>query len=115
MFEKNKGKQSQEVLIESKIEDIHNRNLTQGKNGIYSGYGTNPYLESEGILTTVYEKIGGEMIDELFIATSNTVLSTDQLVEDKLNAYRLVIFLIRYDVSLIERNEEVITESFNFK
>ena len=115
MFEKNKGKQSQEVLIESKIEDIHNRNLTQGKNGIYSGYGTNPYLESEGILTTVDEKIGGEMIDELFIATSNTVLSTDQLVEDKLNAYRLVIFLIRYDVSLIERNEEVIARIIQFQ
>lgn len=59
MFEKNKGKQSQEVLIESKIEDIHNRNLTQGKNGIYSGYGTNPYLESEGILTTVDENRRG--------------------------------------------------------
>ena len=115
IFEKNKGKQSQEVLIESKIENIHNRNLTQGKNGIYSGYGTNPYLESEGILTAVDEKIGGKMIDELFIATSNTVLSTDQLVEDKLNAYRLIIFLIRYDVSLIERNEEVIARIIQFQ
>ena len=115
MFEKNKDMQSQEVLIKSKIEDIHNRNLTQGKNGIYSGYGTNPYHEAERILCAVDEKIEGNVIDELFISTSNTVLSSNQLVEDKLNAYRLMIFLLRYDVSLVERNKKVVTQIIQFQ
>ncbi|RPA55528.1 hypothetical protein EF384_09455 [Aerococcus agrisoli] len=115
LFEKNKDKKSQENLIKSKIKDIRNRNFTQGKNGLYSGYGTNIYLESENILRIGNVRIDNQTIDELFTVTSNSVLSSKQLVEDKLNAYRLMIFLLRYDETIIERNNELITQIIQFQ
>lgn len=115
MLEKNKDGESGKLLIELKTKDIHNRNLTQGKDGVYSGYGTNPYYEAKGILTMLNEKLEESVIDELFIATTNTVMSSNQLAEDKLSAYHLIIFLLRYDGSLVERKKEVITQLIQFQ
>lgn len=115
MLEKNKDGESGKLLIELKTKDIHNRNLTQGKDGVYSGYGTNPYYEAKGILTMLNEKLEESVIDELFIATTNTVMSSNQLAEDKLSAYHLIIFLLRYDRSLVERKKEVITQLIQFQ
>lgn len=114
-LEKNKYIESGNILIKLKTEDIHNRNLTQGKNGIYAGYGTNPYHEAKNILTMLDEKPEENMLGELFIATSATILSSNQFVEDKLSAYHLMIFLLRYDISLIEREKEVVTRLIQFQ
>ena len=74
MLEKNKDGESGKLLIELKTKDIHNRNLTQGKDGVYSGYGTNPYYEAKGILTMLNEKLEESVIDELFIVKSNNII-----------------------------------------
>ncbi|MFP3358059.1 hypothetical protein R0K17_11950 [Planococcus sp. SIMBA_143] len=114
-FEKYEDKESSQSLIESRIEEIKNRNIHQGKNGIYHGYTNDPYVQTETILKESDGMIKTEVIDELFIATANSIITNNQLVEDKLKAYCLAIFLTRFDTNIIERNKVIVDRIINYE
>lgn len=117
LFDKNKNKKSENIIITDRVEVIKKRNKTQGVNGNYSMYATNPYFEIENILIHGDLNVDSSLLADAYKAAVETIIAPDLLAEDKFSAYRLLIFLMRYDKNLIVemQNElEIIKEIKDF-
>ncbi|MCB4408409.1 hypothetical protein ACTCUG_03345 [Latilactobacillus sakei] len=101
LFDKNKNEQSENIIIADRVKAIKKRNKTQGVNGNYSMYATNPYFEIENILIHGNPNVDTSLLVDVYKAAVETIIAPDLLAEDKFSAYRLLIFLMRYDKSLI--------------
>ncbi len=107
-FEKDKNVNSADILLNNLIYDINQRNLTQGKNGVYSMYRSDPYLNAKNILSVIKNPVDNELIQRLFKVTSETILSSRQTINEKVSAYRLAIVLLKMKPELITQNKYIV-------
>lgn len=107
LFEKSGCVESKNILINNLISDINKRNEIQGKNGKFSLYGSDPYLNAMNILKAGKEDVNSKILNQLFIATTETILSSTQIIDEKVSAYRLAIYLLKRHPELIKHNEEL--------
>ncbi|MCA9766929.1 MAG: hypothetical protein KC455_10995 [Carnobacterium sp.] len=101
-----------EMFLQKQITIIKSRNKEQGKDGKYSFYSNSPLFSSKFVISNSDEAIDQTILDELLCATTQTILSTQQLVEEKFNAYQLLIQLYQYDDSIFERNSSEVEKIF---
>ncbi|MGL5687167.1 MAG: hypothetical protein ACRCXQ_15375 [Vagococcus fluvialis] len=114
-FEKNRDIVSAKILIKKLVSDINKRNAQQVKNGVFSLFGTDPYLTSLNICKAVKENISEVVLNDLFVATTETILSATQTANEKASAYRLAIYLIKDKSFLKENNPKTIESLLNLK
>ena len=83
--------------IDRLIECIESQNETQGKDGCYSGYATNPYKTIENILSHGKVKVHVKEIDKVLKVALGTLRAEKQTLESKVNAWKLItIICMRY-------------------
>lgn len=94
--------------IDRLIGDIESRNETQGRNGCYSGYATNPYRTIENILIMSNVKVHVKEVAKILDATVDTLLSESQTIESKFDAWRLVtiVFILYPNAKCVKQSYE---------
>lgn len=115
LLEIERDQKNLEIFVKNKIEQISSRNKTQGKNGVYSGYGNNPFTELRNVLYTEDGFLTDGLLDNIFNETSETILRSNQRIEEKISAYQLLILLCRYNDEICSRNLDIVKELVNFK
>lgn len=108
LFEKNRDETSEKLILTDFSEDIENRNISQGLNGTYSLIATNPYIDAINVIEASSSEIDHDELNRLFKAVANSILADNQIMLDKFNAYRLIIYLLRRYPSLIVQNENIV-------
>ncbi len=101
------------AFVAKYIQSIHQSNVTQGLNGVYS-------VRFSGDIQTVYNiikqtdvKFTDELIDSLIEAVSETLLKSKEGIRIRLDAINLLILIIiRYPDSL-KRNDIIFNEVYN--
>ncbi|MEK4151749.1 hypothetical protein [Carnobacterium sp. FSL E2-0243] len=104
LLETSDGIEYVDCFLKNKISEISRNNKTQGTNGVYAGYSRNSFGETLNVLAEKKHYENVNLLDQLFEVTSETILCSNQLIEDKFNAYTLLIFLCKYDLEIIRRN-----------
>jgi len=93
-LETRKGTQAESKAHVSKfIDEINDRNDTQGKNGRYSGYMDNPYKTIENIIIADNVELESEMVSKIMQASVATLYAENQTLGVKVNAINLITFL----------------------
>lgn len=108
LFDKNKDEHARSMIIMDRVEEIKKRNKIQGVNGSYSMFATNPYFEIESILVQGEKDIDIFLLSDVYKSAVETIINPQLLIEDKFSAYRLIIFLMRYDSNLIDEMQNEI-------
>lgn len=114
-FNRYDSNKSKKILISRKIKEIDDRNSSQGMNGVFFGYATNPYRESLNIIKYSKRSVDSGQLDKLFCSTAKTILSEKQVISDKLDAYILLIYLLNLDKKIIDRNSSIISNIYTFQ
>lgn len=81
------------AFIKKYLEDIKNRNKTQGENGIYTGYADNPYKTIENILLYNIVELEQEMVSNIISACLESLYAENQTLASKVSAINLISFL----------------------
>jgi len=93
-LETRKGTQAESKAHVNKfIDEINDRNDTQGKNGRYSGYMDNPYKTIENIIIADNVELESEMVSKIMQASVATLYAENQTLGAKVNAINLITFL----------------------
>ena len=82
--------------IKRLIEEAHSRNKTQGKDGCYSGYTTDPLAILSNIVGFFTENIEDSEIDPIIIIAKETLLTPTQTYTAKINAVELLLRVCNY-------------------
>ena len=88
-----KDKESSINQIKRYTETIISRNEEQGKDGIYHGYGSNPYATICNIIKHNNLELGWGEIQPIIESAKNTLFAPKQGYQDKCNAILLILFL----------------------
>ncbi|MDA3732452.1 hypothetical protein PBV87_13245 [Niameybacter massiliensis] len=96
------------LFISKYIDKINKRNMKQGENGTYSGYGDRAHIIIKSIITNSDNIYSEELLNATFSAASNTLLSKRQTIEEKCDAIELLIFLCKRFPQLMIHNEVII-------
>jgi hypothetical protein len=126
------GRYKLETMIESQedseeqiykyVFEIKRRNQTQGMNGSYTLYVDNPFSIIKNIIVINRIKINEKLLNAILEVTKETLFCPKQLVSDKVEAIKLIIFIkLNTDLGLydyadfinqIENNKDVIIDGF---
>lgn len=104
-FEKKGTVDSEMNLLNRLIDDINKRNEIQGKNGTFSLYGSDPYLYIMGILRASENNIDESILNKLIVCVAGTILSKNQTINEKVSAYKVIIYLLKCYPELMECND----------
>lgn len=115
MIETNLNKESVEIFISSKINEIKKINSIKQSTGIYISTGTTDFLEVEKALTNYAKPIDTKILDIIFKESYKTISHTQQSMENKISAYRLLIFLIHFDSNVKRRNISIVQNCLDLK
>ncbi|WP_029425051.1 hypothetical protein [Alkalibacillus haloalkaliphilus] len=88
-----------ERQLQKSIEQIKDQNKTQGKNGLYSHSGINPYQTIINLIRHDLVDMSEKSIEKIIHPVIETVISSNQLIADKVNALRLVVFIKGHPIS----------------
>lgn len=75
------------------IDEINDRNDTQGKNGRYSGYMDNPYKTIENIIIADNVELESEMVSKIIQSSVATLYAENQTLGAKVYAINLITYL----------------------
>ncbi|GAA0486409.1 hypothetical protein GCM10008986_09750 [Salinibacillus aidingensis] len=78
------------------IEEIKERNNTQGQNGLYAGFGSDPYKTILNIINHNKLEIAGDLANLIIETALETLLNKKQLISDKISAIQLIVFIAKY-------------------
>lgn len=90
------------------VKDILKANATQGVDGHYSYYTSNPYQTLQNLMQNESVSFSDDLIDNAFIAAGGTLLAPKQLLSDKCCAADLLVFLCLRYPNVIARNPELV-------
>lgn len=102
-------------FININIEEIKKDNISQGKNGTYYGKLSRPHITIKNILKMGAIEIPDATIDLLLQNSINTILNENQLIETKMDAIDLLIYLLESRETVKDRNKEYIETIINNK
>ncbi|MBC2284088.1 hypothetical protein [Listeria booriae] len=92
--------------VNRNIDVIRRRNKEQGQGGAFFGYSDSPYQTIQAIFSRSTGDFDENKLDELFNVSCETIMNSNQWLEEKLEAYKLLMTLSRYDPELISRNAD---------
>lgn len=106
------SKQDMPVFVREYAEHIQKRNETQGKNGVYSEYGTREIATVRNILLGEDVVCDTETMDMLISTVANTLLISKEGISTKLDAVALLICIaVKYPEDY-NRNQNVYEKLF---
>lgn len=94
------------ACIDRNINIIKRRNKEQGAGGSYFGYSDAPYQTIQAIFSRI--DLDSDKLDELFAVACETIMQSKQWIEEKLEAYKLLMILCRHDSAIATRNVELV-------
>ncbi|MFJ5717515.1 hypothetical protein [Neobacillus sp. NPDC093127] len=104
------------------IFELKERNRTQGINGSYTGYANNLYQTIKNIIKLNNIELHGELVNSILEASLETVLSRKQLISDKIDAIKMIIFVkqncdvgninFNYYIKEIRNNKELVIDGY---
>lgn len=112
-----------EEYIYKYVSEIRERNQTQGKDGKYSGYAYSPLKTIKNIVAIHKLCIDEKLLNVILEVAKETLLCPKQLLSEKIEAIKLIIFMklnsrsVMYDYAeffqCIESNKEVVMNGFS--
>lgn len=102
-------------FLKSYITQVQKDNEEQGKNGAYFGRGNKPHITIKNILQHSTANFSNELIDSAFEVSSETLLKENQTIEAKIDAIKLMVYLLRSRSSVLESNRNKIIELLSSK
>ncbi|MFQ9769255.1 MAG: hypothetical protein ACLRYC_04210 [Clostridia bacterium] len=87
------NKKQKKLYIEKCIENIHNQNLKQGKNGVYTLNNSNEYGTIRNIIKYDNIILETKEINKLMDVLIETICCERQTINAKNNAIQLIIYL----------------------
>ncbi|AKL96128.1 hypothetical protein CACET_c26830 [Clostridium aceticum] len=102
-------------FLKSYITQVQKDNEEQGKNGTFFGRGNQPHITIKNILQQSTAKFSNELIDSAFEVSSETLLRKNQTIEVKIDAIELLVYLLKSQSSVQERNKNKIIELLSSK
>jgi len=103
------------VFLESYIAQVHSENETQGIGGSYFGRGDQPHISIKRILERSTVKISEYLIDSAFREACDTLLRDSQVIEAKVDAIELLVYLVKSQPNIKERNNKELAELLSNK
>jgi hypothetical protein len=97
-------------FIAKYIGTIEDRNETQGRDGGFIEFADRPHIIIKSIIQQHVVDIDDELIDAAFRASCETLLRKEQLINTKIDALNLIVFLLKKTPSILERNKETVTQ-----
>lgn len=111
-----------EEYIYKYVSEIRERNKIQGEDGRYLGYAYNPFEIIKNIIVIHQININEKLLPIILEAAKETLFCPRQLLSDKVDAIKLIIFMklnskaVKYDFSdfiyQIENNKDVVLDGF---
>jgi hypothetical protein len=95
-------------FIRKNVALIRKQNSEQGKNGVHYGYGDQPHTTIRSILVESELDYDASLIDEIFLASSETLLGSKHDIETKCEAIDLIICLCFRFPNVLERNRVIV-------
>lgn len=92
------------------ITQIQADNENQGRHGSFFSRGSRPHLTIKNILQQSSIVFSDELISSAFTASCETLLKKNQIIESKMDAIELLVYLIRSRPTLLESNKQQITK-----
>lgn len=102
-------------FLKSYIIQVRKDNEEQGKNGKFFGQWNRPHITIKNILRQSTAEFSNELIDSAFKVSSETLLRENQIIEAKMDAIELLVYLIKSQSSIQERNKNKIIELLSNK
>ena len=97
-------------FLKSYINQVQNDNEEQGKNGTFFCRGNHPHITIKNILQQSTAVFTNDLVDSAFEVSSETLLRENQTIEAKMDAIELLVYLLRSQPNIQERNREKIRE-----
>lgn len=113
---------SEEHILKYVLE-IKERNRTQGVDGTYTGYGNNLYKTIKNIIKLNNIELHEELVNSILEVALETLLCRKQLISDKIDAIKLIIFVknncygrnINFNnyIQEIRNNREIVIDGYS--
>ncbi|WMJ77318.1 MULTISPECIES: hypothetical protein [unclassified Sedimentibacter] len=97
-------------FLKSYITQVQKDNEEQGKNGTFFGRGNQTHIIIKNILQQSTAEFSKELIDSAFKVSIETLLKENQIIETKMDAIELLVYLLKSRSSIKERNKDKIIE-----
>lgn len=112
--------QNQSVFIKKQIDIIKDRNKTQGKNGVYSSFATDPYRTIENIISNNNYYLSDVDRKNIIDECVATILSKTQTIDAIISAFELIIVIymickddyIKDKIQFLNNNREDVLAGF---
>lgn len=102
-------------FLKSYTIQVRKDNEEQGKDGKFFEQGNRPHITIKNILRQSTAEFSNELIDSAFEASSETLLKENQTTEAKMDAIELLVYLLKSQSGLQERNKNKIIELLSDK
>lgn len=103
-------KVNMENFLKLYINQVQDDNEKQGKNGTFLGRGNRPHITIKHIMQQSTSIFSDDLIDLAFEVSSETLLRENQTIEAKIDAIELLIYLIKSQPNIQERNRDKVNE-----
>ena len=97
-------------FVKKYLSEIKHQNDMQGQNGIYYGFASFPHDTIRNILLLKKINVSDDLVDDIIQASCDTILSENQSIKTKCDAFDLILFLIQRSPVSIERNQDCLEQ-----
>ncbi len=98
------------IFLKSYITQVQIDNEEQGKNGIFFGRGNQLHITIKNIVQDSTAQFSNDLIDSAFKASCDTLLKENQTIEAKMDAIELLVYLLKSQSKIQDRNKDKIRE-----
>lgn len=98
------------IFLKSCITQVQADNEGQGKNGIFFGRADKPHITIKNIVQRSTAQFSNDLIDSAFKASCDTLLKENQTIEAKMDAIELLVYLLKSQSKIQNRNKDKIRE-----
>ena len=97
-------------FLETYISQVRANNEIQGENGISFELGNQPLITIKNILQQSTAEFSIDLIDSAFEVSSETLLKENQTIETKIDAIELLVYLLKSQSNIQDRNKDKIRD-----
>ena len=98
------------IFLKSYITQVQVDNEEQGKNGTFFDRGNQPHITIKNIVQQSTAQFSNDLIDSAFKASCDTLLKENQTIEAKMDAIELLVYLLKSQSNIQDRNRDKIRE-----
>ncbi|MEN6471471.1 MAG: hypothetical protein ABFC62_08390 [Clostridiaceae bacterium] len=103
------------IFLKSYITQVQVDNQKQGVNGTIFDRGNQPHITIKNIVQQSTAQFSNDLFDSAFEASCDTLLKENQTIEAKMDAIELLVYLLKSQPNIQDRNKDKIIELLSSK